>query len=223
MSTLEKCKNLLEEVVSELSSSPASTSSPNSVGTPGTSGTSSLTSSSVAAKPQPTSVSSVQDEHRRLFGFNPRAKARYHPYSQRRQRNNQPKPKRVSSWTRNFVCLSKTNATSPPTASEYFHLRNAGLGERKITLDLPDGALDVDLKLKEIFPKLENSGGYSLMRTFERGLRTLTNINGPYSCERIKDAMGQGKIFIRPLQLDLSMDVVVPTSGNDVRVFCIFL
>ena len=83
-----------------------------------------------------------------------------------------------------------------PFKTAYFHLKNAGLGERKITLDFQDGPLDVDLKLKETFLKLENSGGYSLMRTFEQGLWTLTLINSPYSCERIRDAMhGPGQNF----------------------------
>ena len=37
----------------------------------------------------------------------------------------------------------------------------------------------------------------------------MTVINGPYTTERLKDLMGQGKIFVRPLQRDLSMDEVL--------------
>ena len=39
--------------------------------------------------------------------------------------------------------------------------------------------------------------------------RSLTVIKGSYTTETLKDFMGQGKIFVRPLQRDLSMDEVV--------------
>ena len=41
---------------------------------------------------------------------------------------------------------------------------------------------------------------------------TLTIISGPYSTETLKDFMGQGKVFIRPLQKDLSMNAVASTT-----------
>ena len=68
--------------------------------------------------------------------------------------------------------------------------------------------MEVDAKLKELFPKLENSGGYSLMKTQERGSRALVQLQGPYSVELLKQATGQGKIYIKPLQCDLCMDEV---------------
>ena len=191
MSTLEKCKTLVKEVVSDLESRNATTDVQNP------SDQSSLRSLPAASSGN---TSSVMEEHRRFFGFNPRGKVSYHPFSQRTQRGltGKKKQKRTFTWTRNFVCLAAVDATTPPTAAEYFQLKNAGLGEKKITLNVEDGALDVDFKLKEVFSKLELAGGYCLMRTFERA-RTLTLMNGPYSCERIREAMGQGKIFIRPL------------------------
>ena len=67
--------------------------------------------------------------------------------------------------------------------------------------------MEVDQKLKEAFPKLEDSGGYALLRTPERGCRNLTLIEGPYSAEILKGSIGQGKIFIRPLQNDLPLTV----------------
>ena len=78
---------------------------------------------------------------------------------------------------------------------EYSRLQAAGLGQKKITLDLDDIPLDVDLKLKEAFPKLEDAGGYCMLRTGQ-GARTLMVINGPYrsySTEALRDFMGQGK------------------------------
>ena len=49
-----------------------------------------------------------------------------------------------------------------------------------------------------------------MMRTGQ-GARTLMVISGPYSTEALKDFMGQGKVIIRPLQKDLSMDAVEST------------
>ena len=86
-------------------------------------------------------------------------------------------------------------------------LRKAVWEEPPILLDLDYGPLEVDQKLKEAFPKLEGSGGYSLLRTPERGCRNLSLIQGPYSVEILKGSIGQGKIYIRPLQNDLPLTV----------------
>ena len=75
--------------------------------------------------------------------------------------------------------------------------------------------LEVDLQLKSAFPKLDQAGGYSLCRT-ETGRRKLVTLRGPYSTEIIKDSVGQGKIFIRPLQCNLSMEPV--ESVDEVRI-----
>lgn len=170
---------------------------------------------------QPQQRESWQEEHRRLFGFRPRTQPRYQPFSRGGPRNRvgkiKPKTKPQMTWTRKFVCLANTSDCKPPSSSEYFFLKNAGLGEKKVTLNLEYGPSEVDTKLKETFPKLHKSGGYSLMRTLERGSRTLTLLNGPYSTERLKDAVGQGKVFIRPIQCDLSMDVEENSSSIIVR------
>ena len=84
MSSLEKCKDLLQEVINELRNTPEGRSSndipkiPSTTG--GTSGDvpSSSSGASAASAPLPSHVnSSIHEEHRRLFGFNPR----FNPYS----------------------------------------------------------------------------------------------------------------------------------------------
>ena len=216
MSSLEKCKDLLQEVINELRNTPEGRSSneaPKIPSTAGGAGGDVPSSSSGASAPPPSRVnSSIHEEHRRLFGYNPR----FNPYNRSTRRSGQKRavkagPKKVQTWTRQFVCLAKREQTSPPQLWEYSRLQAAGLGQKKITLDLDDTPLDVDLKLKEAFPKLEDAGGYCMMRTGQ-GARTLMVISGPYSTETIKDFMGQGKVFIRPLQKDLSMDAVESTT-----------
>ena len=215
MSSLEKCKDLLQEVINELRNASEGGSSitevpkiPSTTGGTGGDLPSSSTSSGASALP-PSRINSIHEEHRRLFGYDPR----FNPYSctTRRTQKRVIKEKKVQTRTRQFVCLAKHEQTSPPQLWEYSRLQAAGLGQKKITLDLDDTLLDVDLKLKEAFPRLEDAGGYCMLRTGQ-GTRTLMVISGPYSTETLKDFMGQGKVFIRPLQKDSSMDGVASTT-----------
>ena len=94
------------------------------------------------------------------------------------------------------------------------------MGDRKITLNLDYGPLEVDQKLKDAFPMLEGSGGYSLLRTPECGCRNLSLSQGPYSVEILKGSIGQGKIFIRflqntlPLTVDAAINLPVSTISS---------
>ena len=60
-----------------------------------------------------------------------------------------------------------------------------------------------------------------MLRTGQ-GARTLMVISGPYSTETLKDFMGQGKVFIRSLQKDLSMDAVESTTLVRFMYFLIY-
>ena len=158
-STLEKCNALLQEVVTELNSSG---------------------SNSEGSAPRPGSES-IHNKHQHLFGFQYRGggRGRYNPFSRGGPWPlKASKPKRQPTWKRTFVCLPNKSAAFSPTFAEYAVLKKAGLGDRKITLNLDYGPLEVDQKLKEALPKLEDSGGYSLLRTPERCKRPRpVNIN----------------------------------------------
>lgn len=123
-------------------------------------------SEGIVPRPAGAATDSIHNEHRRLFG----GSGRYNPFSRGGPRPQKaPKAKRQHTWTRKFVCLPNKSDAFPPTFTEYARLKKAGLGDRKITLNLDYGPLEVDQKLKEAFPKPEDSGGYSLLRTPERG------------------------------------------------------
>ena len=205
VSTLEKCKALLQEVVTELNSS-------------------SSNSEAIAPRPAVTCTAassqvsdSIHNEHWRLFGFQYRGGGcgRYNPFSKGGTRPlKSSKAKRQATWTKTFVCLPNKCDAFLPTFAEYAWLKKAGLGDRKIILNLDYGPLEVDQKLKETFPKLEDSGGYFLLRTPEHGCRNLTLTKGPYSAELLKGSIGQGKIFIRHLQNDLPLTVDAPVNHS---------
>ena len=111
---LERCKNLLEQVVSELednsSTSPATPNSNSAISC----------SASLSVEPSPststsassTKTVSIHEEHRRLFGFNSRGR-RYSPFSQGgsgcfRNRASTNRLFEKPTWTRNFVCLASS-------------------------------------------------------------------------------------------------------------------
>ena len=65
------------------------------------------------------------------------------------------------------------------------------------------------------FPELADSGGYELMRTKQNN-RELCVIPGGYTAEYLKSIMGQAKVYICPIQRDLSI-----TPVNDESVFSV--
>ena len=112
-------------------------------------------------------------------------------------------------WTHNFVCLSNINASSPPDLQERASLQIAGLGEKRVSFSVYADAHDVYHELMNQFPKLSEGGGFELLRVNDRGgaARRLELINPPesgYDVMFLKAVVQQAKIYIRPLQKDLS-------------------
>ena len=88
----------------------------------------------------------------------------------------------------------------------FFHLL-LGLGKKNVSL-LEDGdSEDICWELMDAFPKLKDAGGYELLRVVDRG-RSLEVIPLPedgYTVPYLKDVVQQAKIYIRPIQRDLSL------------------
>ena len=85
--------------------------------------------------------------------------------------------KKKQPWTANFLCLSNRFTTKVPSSQEKLVLAKAGLGFKKIKLDLEDNEETVVEKLasrEEVnpcaednltgFPKLKEAGGFELLR-----------------------------------------------------------
>ena len=112
-------------------------------------------------------------------------------------------------WTHNFVCLSDKNAINPPDMQERASLQIAGLGEKRVSFNVYADAHDVYHELMNQFPKLSEGGGFELLRVNDRGgaARRLELINPPksgYDVLFLKAVVQQAKIYIRPLQKNLS-------------------
>ncbi|KXJ11675.1 hypothetical protein AC249_AIPGENE7130 [Exaiptasia diaphana] len=222
---LDKCNELLEEVTKLINAETAqgtqrqsnTAASATSGCTRPVSGIRPITSTSTARSGLPSttsltrscqpptlspSPSVIVQEQRRLFGFSQNSVNTNAPAARRRL--GQTKTTKQQTWTRTFVCLADKTSSRIPTARLYITLKNASLGEKKLTFLVNDLPTSVDAKLKSAFPKLDDAGGYLLARATLT--RDLEKVNPPYSVPRMKEAMpGHGKIFIIPLQKDLDI------------------
>jgi len=131
------------------------------------------------------------------------------------------KKKLKVSYTHRFVCLSECNqAVIPKSDKEKNSLLEAGLGEKKITIN------DIDISSEEFhqlllveFPKLKESGGFKFAkcRNNSRILEPLSSLC--LSSPRVlRDRVGNSRTYIIPLQRSMSLAV---TGEHPPSVSCI--
>ena len=88
-------------------------------------------------------------------------------------------------------------------------LVEAGLGEKKVTIDdMSCSPQDFKPAIIATFPKLEDCGGFMLLRCQPHGLKTcLEPISAAIaqSPKLLKSVIGNGRDFIHPIRKDLSL------------------
>ena len=108
-----------------------------------------------------------------------------------------------------MVCLHSKDATRVPlSAAEKELLVEAGLGERKVTIDdMSCSPQDFKAAIIATFPKLEDCGGFELLRCQPHGLKRLEPISAAIvqSSKLLKSVIGNGQVFIWSIQKDLSL------------------
>ena len=118
------------------------------------------------------------------------------------------KKEKGQSWTVRFVCLDSTEAcTAPCTPSAKEQLLTAGLGEKEITVPEITCTKDEfnDLILGS-FPRLKACGGYELMRCIPNSKHLeIISSRIAQSPKLLKTTVGNGRVFIRPIQKDISL------------------
>ena len=149
----------------------------------------------------PVQISSTQrsiSEHRRLFSMPPCT-------SGRKAKGKKTGKERRLSCTLKFYALSKMDTSKPPLqVRERTMLRNAGLGESTIQLFLDMNSVQCHQCIIERFPKLSECGYEMLL--YQRGESAgFIKIEGSYTPMSLKDAAGNAKIYLRPLQKDLDV------------------
>lgn len=78
---------------------------------------------------------------------------------------------------------------------------------------------DIHEAILEAFPKLDQAGGYELLRLDQgKNLEVILPPPEGYSVGYLKDVLQQAKVYIRPLQKDLSMDPIPSTLVRHCRI-----
>ena len=177
-----------------------------------------LTSESSASSPsmqQPSHVAQAgpsgsgtrQADLSSLFNWNPKSltgKKRKAISSSRGRK------KKLPTWTHTFVCLSSASQDTLSDGQERAELQIAGLGEKRITLCSYSDAQDIYHELTYQFPKLADSGGFELLRVPEGGkqLDVIASPPNGYTVSYLRAVVHHAKIYIRPLQKDLSLEAI---------------
>lgn len=134
-------------------------------------------------------------------------------------------------WTVSFVCLASRHQSRIPSSTEKQVLFHAGLGLKKIKLDLEDKEQDVLEKVTcgdrgddgEIkgFPQLKESGGFEIMYCVT-GVKELKPLNCSWAAKDLKANVGsQSKLYLRPIQKNLSTVSILPQNKSQVKEKCI--
>ena len=134
--------------------------------------------------------------------------------SSRKRRKNNPhnaknsKKSNVKCLTRKFVCLSDKDQQEVPEREEMRELLVHGLGEIKVAIPEDANEKAVRDKLIETYPKLKNIGGFELMyvETRRKDLNVIPPGPDGLSMKYLAPFIGQGRIFIRPIQQDISIE-----------------
>ena len=95
-------------------------------------------------------------------------------------------------------------------------LSNASLGEKKMTFEKKSSCNYFHEKLLESYPKLKEGGGYELMRTKFRSTSKLEILqpkgNAGHNVLDLKEMVASARIYVRPLQNDLSLEQIEHAS-----------
>lgn len=134
-------------------------------------------------------------------------------------------------WTCQFICMADSVCSKTPTSTEKQILFKAGLGLKKIKLDMEDdeqavvGKITSDAKDSEGsdvgFPQLNTCGGFEMMRCLP-SCRDLTIINCAWSAKDLRANLGGGqvKIYLRPIQRSLSTKPLVQQNESALKERC---
>ena len=112
--------------------------------------------------------------------------------------------KSVKEISTKFFCLANTTQEDVPNNDEKQQLLVAGLGKKKVTLQSNSAPSNFVAAIKETYPKLTDSGGYEFMyaKASSRQLSIIDERENGYTIEFLKRFVGQGRVYIRPIQLE---------------------
>ena len=120
-------------------------------------------------------------------------------------------------WNVKMVCLDKTDAEKVPCNKyERSLLAEAGLGEKVIAVPDTSSIDEFKAVIEDAFPKLEGCGGYEILRCVpnSKDLELISPVISQ-TPRLLRGIIGAGRIFIRPIQQNLSAS---PVSFSEVHI-----
>ena len=152
---------------------------------------------------------SAQEEFRRLFLSSSRGQT---SFSNSKPRGCKPgnikRRKTTKDITIKLFCFASTTQEEVPTNEEKQELLVPGLGEKKMTMPADSNPSVVRERIKETFPKLVDSGGYEFLHARPSSRHLNLIVQGPdgFTIDYLKMFVGQGRVYIRPIQSDLDLE-----------------
>ena len=119
------------------------------------------------------------------------------------------------------MCLAMVGQNNVPGSVERAELQNSGLGSKELALLENGASWEFHNELLEAFPKLAKAGGYELMRTEAGNSRDLAVIPQPsegYTASYLKNVVHHAKVYVRPLQQDLPLDITTDDDSDELIV-----
>ncbi len=102
-------------------------------------------------------------------------------------------------------------------------LNSIGLGSKTLSLPEDGDVNDIHEEILDSYPQLCDAGGFELLRVPSRGRSELEQIPSPvggYTTGFLKDVVKQARIYIRPIQKDLSLEPAsTPLSVSGGRTY----
>lgn len=104
-------------------------------------------------------------------------------------------------WSHTCFCLADPNMRSIPVKNVKDALNDAGLGEKRLNIQVPATASELHDALLDLYPPLARCCGYELLRSMCSG-SSLVALEGPssgHTPRSLMQAIGQSRIYVRPL------------------------
>ena len=135
-------------------------------------------------------------------------------------------------WSREVTCLRFKDQKRIPDPDERIKLATMGLSNKLIMFNMSGDSSHIHEEILNAFPTLKDCGGSNLLRQGKGyHLIVLDPPNGGYTVKFLADVLNRAKLFVRPLQRDLSTDdtsivwyvCAVAESLNSIQsIFCFF-
>lgn len=170
-----------------------------------------------------------REEVRRLFRpYQPDVSTRTFP---RRSSSSKGKGKALRrdsecvTWKKDAICLRFRKQLRGPDTEEKMALARMGLGLKELVFNLEGDAQHIHGVLLKAFPPLEQCGGYNLMRLASNStdLITITSPKWGMTVKYLREILRSAKLFIRPLQTDISIEHIIEDEDDGPKVRYSFL